>query len=108
MASVSESPFAKREVRVPTITLNDLLRRIEVESIDFLSMDIELGEPEALAGFDIQKYRPELVCIEAHQPVRAAIRKYFRENGYDVIDRYAFADLRNWYFTPSEPQESDP
>ena len=42
-----------REVMVPTITLNDLLPKHGLEKIDFLSMDIELSEPKALAGFDI-------------------------------------------------------
>jgi FkbM family methyltransferase len=52
-----------REERVPAITLNDLLAREKVPRIDFLSMDIETGEPAALAGFDIGKYAPGLVCI---------------------------------------------
>ena len=43
-----------REVTVPTITLNDLLPRHGISRIDFLSMDIELSEPKALAGFDIR------------------------------------------------------
>jgi hypothetical protein len=36
---------------VATITLNDLLAGAEMERIDFMSMDIELAEPRALAGF---------------------------------------------------------
>ena len=54
----------RRKVR--TITLNDLLERAKITSIDFLTMDIELAEPKALAGFDIERYRPLLVCVEAH------------------------------------------
>ena len=55
-ASSSERDFAnafggvKTSVDVPTITLNDLLGREGVERFDFLSMDIELAEPAALAG----------------------------------------------------------
>ena len=43
-----------REVIVPTITLNDLLPKHGIERVDFLSMDIELSEPKALAGFDVR------------------------------------------------------
>ena len=40
---------------VPTITLNDLLVKSGVTHVDFLSMDIELSEPMALAGFDLRQ-----------------------------------------------------
>src|SRR5262245_42403174 len=52
-------------IEVPTITLDDLLLQHGVEHIDFLSMDIEGAEPKALAGFDIDTYKPRLVCIES-------------------------------------------
>src|SRR5690606_20543169 len=45
-------------LEVSTITLDDLLEREEVEQIDFLSIDIELHEPEALAGFSIDRWSP--------------------------------------------------
>jgi hypothetical protein len=50
--------------------------------IDFLSIDIELAEPEALAGLDAQRYRPRLVCIEAYPQVRQHILNYFARHGY--------------------------
>jgi FkbM family methyltransferase len=85
---------------VPTITLNDLLSSQRVERIDFLSMDIELHEPEALRGFDIQRYEPQLVCIEALLPVRQQILDYFARNGYIIDGRYLRADRENLYFRP--------
>lgn len=89
-----------REVEVDTITMNDLLEREGVTKIDFLSMDIEEGEPAALAGFDINKYKPDLVCIEAAKPVREAITKYFAEHNYGRIEEYLKYDTVNWYYTP--------
>ncbi len=88
------------EVKVATITLNDLLQEQGVGKIDFLSMDIEEHEPEALAGFDIERYRPQLVCVEAHRAVADVVYKYFRDHGYLRIDRYLPFDALNWYFTP--------
>src|SRR5262245_22038858 len=38
-------------VRVATTTLDDVLDRLKIGRIDFLSMDIELAEPLALKGF---------------------------------------------------------
>lgn len=89
-----------REVMVPTITLDDLLTAQGVEEIDFLSMDIELSEPKALSGFDVRRYRPELVCIEAHPEVRQQILDYFARNGYVIVGQYLPADEHNLYFTP--------
>lgn len=91
-----------RKTRVATTTLDALLEQAGVEHIDFLSMDIEEGEPAALAGFDIERYRPELVCIEASNvKVRAKIIPYFEEHGYERIEEYLKYDAVNWYYTPS-------
>lgn len=89
-----------REMDVPTITMNDLLAKNGIGRFDFLSMDIELSEPKALAGFDIQRYRPELVCIEAHSEVRQWILDYFAKNGYVIVGKYLPADEHNLYFMP--------
>ncbi|HYA48899.1 MAG TPA: FkbM family methyltransferase [Burkholderiales bacterium] len=88
------------KVEVPTITLNDLLAKLAVAKIDFFSLDIELWEPQALAGFDIERYRPELVCVEAHRQVRDKLLDYFTKHGYVRLDQYFLFDQRNWYFTP--------
>jgi FkbM family methyltransferase len=89
-----------RELTVPTITMNDLLTKHGVEKIDFLSMDIELSEPKALAGFDLAKYHPELVCIEAHPEVRQFILDYFARRSYVIVGKYLPADEHNLYFMP--------
>lgn len=89
-----------REVEVPAITLDDLLEKNDVKKIDFLSMDIEGHEAAALAGFDIEKFGPELVCIEAPQEP-GPILDYFAKHGYRRIDRYQEFDRVNWYFEPS-------
>jgi FkbM family methyltransferase len=87
-------------VEVPTITLDDLLDNEKIEKIDFLSMDIEGGEPTALAGFDIRRFRPELVCIEASLSVREQIEAYFAAHDYERIDAYLEYDSVNWYYRP--------
>jgi FkbM family methyltransferase len=92
--------YDPKPLEVPAITLNDLLSDQGVARIDFLSMDIEGAEPKALAGFDIQKYRPRLVCIESSPDVRDAIMQYFTTHGYERIDEYLAYDAVNWYFRP--------
>jgi len=100
-ARPDEGPVDVR--RVPTITLNDLLSREGVARVDFLSMDIELGEPRALAGFDIEKYRPALVCIEVHPQVRQELIDYFHRHHYVLAGKYLGVDAQNLYFVPDSP-----
>jgi FkbM family methyltransferase len=89
-----------KKTTVHTITLNDLLTREGVGQFDFLSMDIELAEPTALAGFDIEKYHPALVCVELHKEVQQAILDYFAKHGYGIVDKYKAVDKVNSYFAP--------
>lgn len=98
-SAVKEVP--RREIEVETITLNELLDRNGVGKIDFLSMDIEGAEPKALAGFDIERFRPELVCIEMTVGIQEEISNYFEAHGYERIRAYAEYDAVNWYFRPA-------
>lgn len=106
LVASSDEDFVKRfgsideVVDVPTITLTDLLAAEGIERIDFLSMDIELHEPQALRGFDLARFRPSLVCIEGLQPVRQHLLDYFARNGYVLIGKYMWVDLENLYFAP--------
>ncbi len=103
IAKVENDKYEK--IYIPTVTLNDLLIKNGVSKIDFLTMDIETGEPAALAGFDIAKFRPQLVCIEVQDLNRHKIVKYFKDHGYKRIDKYLKYfrhDQPNWYFKPNE------
>ncbi len=93
------------EVRdVPTISLTDLLNREQVRDLDLLTIDVELSEPEALKGFDIERFRPRLVCIEALLPVRQQILDYFARHRYVAVAKYLWVDRENLYFTPLDTQ----
>lgn len=99
-ADYYEGDGAVTELEVQSITLTELLQLTKTESIDFMSMDIEEWEPAALRGFDIDTYKPELVCIEAHRTVQDEILAYFHDHGYERLDQYIPYDRFNWYFTP--------
>ena len=106
MAASSDKQFVRQfgepdEVReVPTITLNELLDTEGIHRIDFLSMDIELHEPQALEGFDIERFKPAFVCVEGLLPVRQQILDYFARHRYVVIGKYMWVDQENLYFAP--------
>lgn len=106
LVTSANSDFVKRfgqeaqEITAPTITLNDLLAAEGVDRIDLLSMDIETWEPKALAGFDIERFQPSLVCVEAHQDVIQEMLDYFAAHGYVLVGKYLGADPHNLYFKP--------
>lgn len=89
---------SNRVETVPTITLTDLLVKEAVPHIDFVNIDIELHEPAALRGFDIGRFKPTLVCIEALPPVRQQILEFFARHGYVLVGKYLRVDTENLYF----------
>jgi FkbM family methyltransferase len=103
-AEGEDGATVKREV--PTLTLDDLLAQHHIERLDFASIDIELAEPKALAGFSIDRYRPALVCIEAHKEVRQQILDFFQRHDYVVLGKYLRLDTANLYFAPARSLSS--
>ncbi len=97
MAELSGSPVP---TTVNTTTLDDVLTRAGLQRIDFLSIDVELHEPEVLKGFSISRWRPALVCIESHPPVRQQELDYFAARHYVVVGKYLRADSANLWFRP--------
>jgi FkbM family methyltransferase len=96
----AESDSSTDAVSTQTATLDDILDRHGIREIDFLSMDIELHEPQALKGFAIERFRPRLASVEAHAPVRQQILDYFTSHDYVVIAKYLRADTENLWFAP--------
>lgn len=93
------SPKPPVPVEVEVKTLNDLLESAGVDTIDFMSMDIEGAEPLALAGFDIERFAPQFVCIEGRWSENAPIiREYFESHGYELMEDYNRYEKANWYF----------
>lgn len=71
-------------------------------------MDIEGSEMPALAGFDIDRFHPELVCVESRPKNREALLAYFKGHGYRQIEKYLNYDTANWYFTPASAPAQPP
>jgi FkbM family methyltransferase len=81
-------------VEVAVRTLDEILTEAAVPApIDFLSIDIEGHEVEALAGFDFARWRPRLILIEDHVTSLAIHRALVRA-GYRLIRR---TGLNGWY-----------
>lgn len=79
---------APQRFKVPARTLNRILSETGVEagSIGLLSIDVEGFEMEVLNGFDLQRFAPKVVVIEANTPdARQAICAHFKQANYLYI-----------------------
>ena len=88
-----------QRVRVPTRTLNSLIAEAGLSRIDFLSIDVEGMELEALSGLDLQRYPPHLILLEDHF---YNYQKHFflRRRGYKLVRRTGY---NNWYVPQEAP-----
>jgi len=50
--------------KVPVLTLDYLLKSVEFPRLDVLTIDVEGGEADVLAGFDIAWWSPKVIVLE--------------------------------------------
>jgi FkbM family methyltransferase len=89
------------EYEVPTVSLNDLLRRHDApRDIDFLSVDTEGSELAILTAFDFGHWRPRVVTVEHnYTPARNGILALMQGAGYRrVLEGASLFD--DWYLAP--------
>ena len=93
-----ESGFKAKEIRkIKTRTLNDIIENSPYKNkqINYLSIDVEGHELSVLNGFDLNKYKPELIIIEFIDPV---INDYYLKDINNVLDStiYKIMDMNNY------------
>jgi FkbM family methyltransferase len=81
------------EVAVPARTLTDVLVEAEVTTVDFLSLDLEGFEANALRGLDFERFSPSWVLVEiAHGEGQAVIERILGAR-YRPVDHLTPNDL---------------
>jgi len=78
------------EVSTPARTLSSILQRHGVTKIDFLSLDVEGYELEALRGLDFNKWKPAYILVEARY--KDEIDSFMRTVGYEEVAKLSFHD----------------
>jgi FkbM family methyltransferase len=76
-----------KQVEIPFLSLNQVLDQFQVEEIDFVTIDVEGGELEVLKGFDIKKYKPELLMIENNNARDQSLKSYLEDQTYQLAKR---------------------
>lgn len=75
-----------RTIEVQALKLDTILERHhpELAEIDILVIDTEGWELEVLAGFNMEKYNPKVVCLENYTSSPAYIL-YMENKGYKLV-----------------------
>jgi FkbM family methyltransferase len=82
-----------KDIKVTVTTLKDIFQKHKVNKINFLKIDVEGLEFEVIKGNDWNKYRPEVICIEADN-----IQKDWKFFLLDKEYEHVFFDGLNDYY----------
>lgn len=85
------------DVKIQVETLKDALKKQGLNHIHFLKVDVEGYEYEVLEGNDWEKFRPELICIEANH-IMKDWRPILKKANYRLV----FNDGLNNYYLAEE------
>jgi len=75
---------AIERIKVKITTLDKLLESLDISNLDFVSIDVEGWEMEVMKGFDVEKYKPEIILLENlnHSEV---YHSYMKSIGYSYV-----------------------
>ena len=80
------------KIEVEVKKLDTILSRINIEKIDFLSIDTEGTELDVLQGFDLEKWKPKLLVVENNFN-DTKINEYLSQFGYILSERIGVNDF---------------
>lgn len=74
-------------INVRAMTLDDVLHQsaLDIGQIDFASIDTEGTELDVLRGFDLDRWKPQLLCIESNDWRSVGLNDYLAFRGYRVL-----------------------
>jgi FkbM family methyltransferase len=111
LASVSRDPSqisrmecsgeAVDRITVPQRTIDEIISEAGVDKIDFITIDVEGYELEALKGFDISRWHPRIVILEDNSSgTSLEIPTWMARYGYV---RCRSSGCNDWYCDASGP-----
>ena len=87
--------------RINSYTLNNILEKIDFKKIDYMNIDVEGYEEKVLSGFDINRYKPNVISVEfldlkmneleiknnnIDRLIGSNLYKYFTNNDYYFVN----------------------
>ena len=75
-------PNGYSQKKIITSTLNSIIQnsKFKNKKIDFLNIDIEGGELEAIKSLNFKLFKPKFICIELHNYTKKKKNSYLKNN----------------------------
>jgi FkbM family methyltransferase len=86
-------PHDGYEVQVPGRTLSEVLDEVGAPEVDFLSLDLEGFEPQALAGLDLDRHTPRFILVEVQDDTRLQEVAERLRGRYRQVERMSAKDV---------------
>lgn len=88
-----------KDIKVPVMTLKEILQKHKIKKINFLKIDVEGLEYEVIKGNDWESYRPEVICIESNNILKDwksfLFKKDYRLIFFDGLNDYYIDNRSN-------------
>lgn len=87
---------ASQPITVQTRTLDDIFAESKLDrDIDFISIDVEGHEMDALRGLDLERWKPKILIIENNEAaLGAAVRDHLSARDYRLVYK---TGVNDWY-----------
>ncbi len=86
-----------KKSKIQSLTLDALLEKINFtdKKLDLLDIDVEGTDLKVLKGFNIEKFKPELICVEIHEKdiKNSEIYKYLNNFSYELVWSGVFSHI---------------
>ena len=86
-----------KKSKIKSLTLDTILEKTNStdKKIDFLDIDVEGADLRVLKGFTIEKFKPELICVEIHEKEikNSEIYKYLSNLNYELVWSGVFSHI---------------
>ena len=82
---------------IKCFTLNAILEKLKFndKKIDLLDIDVEGADLKVLKGFNLEKFKPELICVESHEKEikHSEIYEYLSNFSYELVWSGVFSHI---------------
>ena len=90
--SLIKSNEQQLKVKIKCFTLNSILKQNNINSFDYLNIDVEGSEMEVIKGIDFDKFNPRLITIENNDLLledysRSEVYELLIKSGYTLINK---------------------
>lgn len=103
---LKEQGGAYKIIQIPTVNVNEVLKKYNLKNIDYISIDTEGSELEIIQAIDFKQFNIYALSIENNYK-NPLIREWMSAQGFEFVAELQWDDIyyNPHYFNNLEPQE---